>query len=142
MDWFLYKKDLRHERVSLSSLMHLWCIWVAGTILLFLLGYALHRKNCRIFLYFKHIFNLQNSLIRKKRLISNFITSQPGYQTILIHILSNISRSKGSQTMKFSQLIECDIKNIFLEKPYTKCGRETSPRPFSEKLKLRICLDR
>ena len=34
------------------------------------------------------------------------MTSQPGKQTIAIHILAIISRSKGSQTMKFGQLIE------------------------------------
>ena len=33
------------------------------------------------------------------------------------------------------------MRNIFLEKSYTKCGVETSPRPFSEKLKLSISLD-
>ena len=44
--------------------------------------------------------------------------------------------------MKFGQLIECNIRNIFLEKSYTKCCGETSPRPFSEKLKLRISLDK
>ena len=43
--------------------------------------------------------------------------------------------------MKFGQLIECNMRNIFLEKSYTKCGGETSPRPFSEKLKLSISLD-
>ena len=59
----------------------------------------------------------------------------------VIHILLNISRSKGNQTMKFGQLIECNMRNIFLEKSYTKCGGETSPRPFSEKLKLSISLD-
>ena len=48
---------------------------------------------------------------------------------------------KPNQTMKFSQLIEYNIKNIFLEKPFTKCGGETIPRPFSEKLKLTIFLD-
>ena len=53
--------------------------------------------------------------------------SQPSYQTTVIHILPNISRSKGNQTMKFGQLIECSMRNIFLEKLYTKCGRETSP---------------
>ena len=42
--------------------------------------------------------------------------------------------------MKFSQLIECNMRDIVLEKSYTKCGRETSPRPFSEKLKLSISL--
>ena len=43
--------------------------------------------------------------------------------------------------MKFGQLIDYDMRNIFLEKSYTKCGGETSPRPFSEKLKLSISLD-
>ena len=28
------------------------------------------------------------------------------------------------------------MRNIFLEKSYPKCGGETSPRPFSEKLSL------
>ena len=69
------------------------------------------------------------------------MTSQSGYQTIVIHILPNISRSKSNQTMKFGQLIECNIRNIILEKSYTKCGGETSPRPLSEKLKLSISLD-
>ena len=32
------------------------------------------------------------------------MTSQPGKQTTVIHILSNISRIKGDQTMKFGQL--------------------------------------
>ena len=43
--------------------------------------------------------------------------------------------------MKFGQLIECILGNIVLEKSYAKCGGETSPRPFPEKLKLSICLD-
>ena len=34
------------------------------------------------------------------------MTSQPGLQTIAIHILPNISQSKGKQTMKFGQLVE------------------------------------
>ena len=32
--------------------------------------------------------------------------------------------------MKLGQLIKFNTKNIFLEKSYTKCERETSPRPF------------
>ena len=51
------------------------------------------------------------------------------------------SKNKGNQTMKFGQLIEYNMRNVFLEKLYTKCGRETSPRPFSVKLKLSISLD-
>ena len=67
----------------------------------------------------------QNNLIRKIMLISNFMTSQPSYQAILIHILGNISRRKDNQTMKFGQLMDCNMRNIFLEKLYTKCGEET-----------------
>ena len=44
------------------------------------------------------------------------MTSQPGSQAITIHILSNISQNKGDQKMKFGQLIEYNMKNIFLEK--------------------------
>ena len=46
------------------------------------------------------------------------MTSQPGYQTIAMHILPSISRSKGNETMKFGQLIEYNIRNIFVEKSY------------------------
>ena len=44
------------------------------------------------------------------------MTSQPGLQTIAIHILPNILRSKSNQTLKFGQLIEYNIRNIFLQK--------------------------
>ena len=43
--------------------------------------------------------------------------------------------------MKFRQLIEYNMRNIFLEKSYSKCGEETRPRPCSKKLKLTISLD-
>ena len=69
------------------------------------------------------------------------MTSQPGQKTIVIHMLPNISRSKCNQTIKFGQLIECNMRNIFLEKSSTKWGGETSPRAFSEKLKLSISLN-
>ena len=35
--------------------------------------------------------------------------------------------------MKFVQLIEYNVWNIFLEKSYTKCGGEASPRHFYKK---------
>ena len=69
------------------------------------------------------------------------MTSQPGQQTIAMHILPNISRSKGNQTMKFGPLIEYNLTNIFVEKSYTKCAGETIPRPVSKKSKLSISLD-
>ena len=43
--------------------------------------------------------------------------------------------------MKFGQVIEYNLRNIFLEKSYTKCGGENRPRHFSGKLKLSISLD-
>ena len=43
--------------------------------------------------------------------------------------------------MKFGQLIEYNMRNIFLEKSYTKCGGEFSLRHFSKKSKLSISLD-
>ena len=62
--------------------------------------------------------------------------SKLGYQTIVVHILPNISRSKDNQTMKFGQLIEYNMIKNFLEKSYTEYCRETSSRQFSEKLRL------
>ena len=43
--------------------------------------------------------------------------------------------------MKFGELIECNMRNIFLEKSYTKYGGENNPRSSSEKLKLSISLN-
>ena len=41
--------------------------------------------------------------------------SQSGQKTFKIHILPNISRSKGKQTMKFGQLIEHPQKYFSLK---------------------------
>ena len=38
--------------------------------------------------------------------------------------------------MKVGQLIAYNMRNIFLERSNTKWGGETSPRPYSGKLKL------
>ena len=46
--------------------------------------------------------------------------SQPGSQTIAIHILPDIAQSKGNKTMRFGQLIEHKKRNIFLQK---LCGK-------------------
>ena len=69
------------------------------------------------------------------------MTSQPGKQTIAIYIFPNISRSKGHPKLKFGQLIDYNMINIFLEKSYTKCGRETIPRPFSKNSILSVSPD-
>ena len=39
--------------------------------------------------------------------------------------------------MKFGQLIEYNMRNIFVEKSYTKCGGKTIPRPLP-KLSLSV----
>ena len=58
------------------------------------------------------------------------MTSHTGTQTVTIRILSDISRSKTNYAMKFGQLIEYNMRNIFLEKWCTKCDGEISPDPF------------
>ena len=56
------------------------------------------------------------------------------------NILTNISRSKGNQAMKFVQLIEYNMGNILLEESYTKCGGDVIPRHFSKESKNRAYL--
>ena len=42
------------------------------------------------------------------------MASQPGLQTIAIHILPNISQIKENQAIKFGQLIKYNKINIFV----------------------------
>ena len=51
------------------------------------------------------------------------MTSQTGQQIITIHVLTNISRSKGKQAIKLGQSIDYNMIN-------TKRGVKTSRRPF------------
>ena len=65
--------------------------------------------------------------------------SNPGWQTVTIHILPNISRNKDNQIITFGQSLEYNTRNIFLKKLYTECdGKAIS---FSKKSKLSIPLD-
>ena len=43
--------------------------------------------------------------------------------------------------MKLGQLIEHSMRNIFVEKAYTKFAGETVPRPLPKKAKFSISLD-
>ena len=71
-----------------------------------------------------------------------FMTSQTGKQiTQIMRILPNISRNKSKHAVKFDQLIEYNMRNIFLEKSYTKWGGDASPRPLYKKSKFSISLD-
>ena len=59
------------------------------------------------------------------------MTSEPGKQTIAIHILPNIARRKHNQTLKSGQFITYKVRNIFLEKLYTqKRWVKLVPGPF------------
>ena len=60
------------------------------------------------------------NLIRQLRLISKFIMSSTVKQIIAIQ-LPNISRSKGNQKMKPTQLIIYNMRKSFFEKSYRKC---------------------
>ena len=64
--------------------------------------------------------------------------SQSGQQIIA---MLYVSRGTGNQIMKLGQLMEYNMRNIFLEKSYTKWGREASRRPFDKKPKMEISLD-
>ena len=43
------------------------------------------------------------------------MTLQTRQKNKTIHILPHISRSKGNREMKFGQLIEYDVRNVFLK---------------------------
>ena len=69
-------------------------------------------KNCvRIFQAGKNLLfgHVEKRLDYKDKV--NFMTSQPDQQAITINILTNISRSKGNQVMKFDKLIEYHMRN-------------------------------
>ena len=60
------------------------------------------------------------------------MTSQTGQQITTMYVLPSISRSQGNHTTKFGQLIEHNIRNIFLEKSYTKYVEKLVPDPFTK----------
>ena len=91
----------------------------------------------KIFRFLPGLFgHVENDLIRKIRLISKIMMLRPGWQAIVVYILPNIV-SKGNLTRKFGQLLEYNMRNIFLEKSY----KSSILRPFSKKAKLSIALD-
>ena len=57
------------------------------------------------------------------------MTSQRGKQAIAIHILINISRSKGNLAMKFGQLIEYNMGySIVMELHFGECSRSLNSK--------------
>ena len=70
------------------------------------------------------------------------MTSQPGKQTIAIYTLTNISRSKGSRTINFGQLIEYK-RNIFSDRyrNQTENVEKLFPGSFLKNQNMNIFLD-
>ena len=64
------------------------------------------------------------------------MTWQTGKQTNAINKLRNISRYRINQTMEYGQLVEYNIRNIYLNRSYTKCGGNTIPKVFSKNSNL------
>ena len=58
------------------------------------------------------------------------MTSSTGKQIIAMQTLPNTSKSKYNQTISFSQLIEYNTKNIFLQKSHTNIVEELVQVPF------------
>ena len=58
------------------------------------------------------------------------MTPQPGQQTIEIHILTNTSRSKDNQSIKFDRLKEYNMRNIFFEKSSQSVVEKLFSDPF------------
>ena len=90
----------------------------------------------KIFKFYPDFLVIQeNCLIKKLRLILKLMTSHTGKQMITIYILPNISRSNGSQKMKFGQLIENNMINNCIQRLCRKGKFQTSQ--FLKKLYIR-----
>ena len=57
----------------------------------------------------------ENGFIKKLKLISKFMTLQTGQQIFTIHVLPNVSRSKGNQVLKFGKLMKHDVRIVFVQ---------------------------
>ena len=89
----------------------------------------------KLFLFLRYWNIMQkNCSMKKLKLISKFMTSWIGKQIITTKTLPYISRSEDSQTMKFGELIEYNMRNIFFENTSWKCGQQTSSRFFFKNL--------
>ena len=74
----------------------------------------------RIFNFLPDFFRQVGKCFDKKAMIDFKIYDVTTWETITTHVLHNISRSKGNQTMKFGQVIEYYVRNTFLQKTCRK----------------------
>ena len=79
----------------------------------------------KIFNFLSWLFcHVTKRLNKEDQVNSKFYDVTAWLRNNCIHILPNASRNRKNQTMKFCQLIECNMRNTFLEKLSTKCGGE------------------
>ena len=110
-NWKPFKNDEK------MLFFHLKCSSLSQDINVFVMTFCSCRKN---------------GSIRKIRLISKFMTSQPVEQTIIIQILPNIWRSKGIQAMRFGQLIQYNVtrRTFFLKNHAQNVLQKLFPDPY------------
>ena len=58
------------------------------------------------------------------------MTLQPGQLAMAIHTFTNISRNKSNQAIKFGQLIEYNMRSIFLKNHTQNVAEKLLPGPF------------
>ena len=86
-------------------------------------------------------FRIQSECVKtrtRKLRVRTLFSQTNNYSTQLV---LNLSRSKSNQRIKFGQIKEYNMRNVFLEKTYTKCGGKTNSRAFSKKSKLSLYLN-
>ena len=66
--------------------------------------------------------HVEKRLDKKAKVNFKTMTSQTGWQTATINILPDISKTDGTQAIKFGQLVEYNVSNIFYEKVCRKWG--------------------
>ena len=67
--------------------------------------------------FFGHI---GKRLDKTAKVISRFVTSRTGKQTIVINILPDISKNKSNQTKKFGRLTEYSVRNLFFFREWSR----------------------
>ena len=75
-------------------------------------------------------YHVEKRLDKKGHVVSKLMTSQPGQQTIAIHILPNVSRSKNNQTIKVGHLIEYNMRNILFKSHSQNVAENLFPDSF------------
>ena len=84
-----------------------------------------------LFTFLSRLFDYSEKWLNVKVIVNfKFMMSQTGQQIIKIRIVPNISIGKKQSDNEIWSINAYNMSKIFLEKSYTKCGGEASPRSF------------